>query len=115
MKLIIAGGRDYYFAASDKAKLDAIRLQVREVVCGGARGADLEGAAWAVRRKIPVKHFYPNWDKYGKRAGMLRNEQMGEYADAVALFPGGKGTQNMFEVAKRRGLQIFDFRTNTLF
>ena len=114
MKLIIAGGRDYELTVQDYSKLNRILPRVTEIVSGGARGADACGELWATLNHITLKRFPADWKRYGKRAGMLRNEQMGKYADAVALFPGGKGTQNMFKIAKRNGLQIFDFRTNTL-
>jgi hypothetical protein len=109
MKLIIAGGRNYNFDVEDTKRLDSIP-DVTEVVSGGASGADHYGEKWAESRGIPVKIFAADWDKYGKSAGPMRNRQMAEYADAVALFPGGKGTMNMFITAIRRGLRVFDFR-----
>jgi predicted Rossmann-fold nucleotide-binding protein len=35
---------------------------------------------------------------------------MAQYADAVVLFPGGKGTQSMFDEATKAGIVIFDWR-----
>ena len=109
MKLIIAGGRTYKLTPYDYIRLDRIR-GVTEVISGGASGADTCGELWAQASKIPVKRFVADWDGFGKRAGMLRNRQMAEYADAVVLFPGGRGTDNMFDVAKELGLKIFDLR-----
>lgn len=114
MKLIIAGGRDYELNAVDFWRLERMLPLVKEVVSGGARGADKCGELWAEVNKIPVRRFPADWNTHGRRAGMLRNREMAEYADAVALFPGGAGTQNMFECAKKRGLQIYDFRSNQL-
>jgi hypothetical protein len=34
---------------------------------------------------------------------------MAAYADALALFPGGKGSASMVREAIRAGMQIFDF------
>ena len=113
MKIIIAGGRDYRFTTRDRTRLNHIE-GVTEVVSGGARGADTEGESWAAFHRIPVRRFLPNWDRYGKRAGMLRNREMAEYADAVALFPGGKGTESMAHEAAVRGLRIYDFREDQL-
>jgi predicted Rossmann-fold nucleotide-binding protein len=39
----------------------------------------------------------------------MRNLAMAEYADAVALFPGGKGTASMRELAEKEGILIYDF------
>jgi predicted Rossmann-fold nucleotide-binding protein len=34
---------------------------------------------------------------------------MAKYADAVALLPGGRGTDNMRENARRYGLKIYEY------
>ena len=113
MKLIIAGGRDYWLTHEDFAQLDAIHAEspVSEEVCGMALGADACGYAWAAMRGIPVVKFPAEWDRLGRRAGPTRNAAMALYANAVALFPGGSGTQNMHDAASRHGLKIYDFRT----
>jgi hypothetical protein len=114
MRLVIAGGRDYELTAGDYYRLEQLLPHVTEVVSGGARGADTCGEFWATASNIPVKRFPAEWDRYGQVAGFKRNIQMAIYADAVALFPGGKGTAHMFKTAKAHGLQIFDFRDNQL-
>lgn len=89
MKLIIAGGRSYYLTAEDYKKLD--RIDIAEVVSGGASGADTCGENYAKKINVPTIVFKADWSKYGRKAGPLRNKQMAEYADGVALFPGGTG------------------------
>lgn len=113
MKLIIAGGRDYWLTREDFAMLDSLHAanHVTEEVCGLAIGADACGKVWAIMRGIPVHDFPADWKGLGKRAGFIRNGHMAAYAEAVALFPGGNGTQNMAEQAAVHGLRIFDFRT----
>ncbi len=105
LKTIIAGGRDYVMTAQDFAFLDT--LPISEVVCGEARGADISGKYWAMSRGIPVISFYPDWKQHGKSAGILRNVEMAEYAEAVVLFPGGRGTTHMGETADKNGLTIY--------
>jgi len=105
LSTIIAGGRGYFLTPADVAWLDT--LPIREVVSGGARGVDQDGERWAASRNIPVKLFPAEWNRYGLRAGPLRNRQMAEYAEAAALFPGGRGTANMWQEAEKRGLHIF--------
>ena len=102
---IIAGGRDYNITMSDEAWLDT--LPIREVVSGGASGVDAGGEAWAKKRGIPIKRFPADWKTHGRAAGPIRNRQMAEYADAVVLFPGGRGTDSMRREAERQGLRIF--------
>lgn len=111
MKLIIAGGRNYQLTEHDYGLLDEIHALhcVELVLSGGATGADLCGERWALSNGIPVDLHKADWKQYGRAAGPIRNERMAELADAVALFPGGRGTANMRVNAKRRGLMIFDF------
>lgn len=103
-KLIVAGGRDF----NDRD------LMVRElndlcdtggpyanyhlnIVSGMARGADALGHSLAKENHIPVYEFSADWDKHGKRAGFIRNEAMGRFADALIAFWDGesRGTSHM--------------------
>jgi len=108
MKLIIAGGRDYYLTKDEYAWLDNIGKDVTEVVSGCATGADECGERWARKNRIPIKKFKAEWQRFGKRAGMLRNKDMAFYADALAIFPGGKGSANMRKEATNKKIKIFD-------
>ena len=104
-RTIIAGGRDYHVTEADEQWLDT--LPIGEVVCGCARGADTGGERWAAKRGIPVAMFPADWDKHGKGAGHIRNREMADHAEAVVLFPGGRGTANMKQTAERLGLVIY--------
>lgn len=108
MKTIIAGGRDYLLTPEDWCYL--YNLEITEVVSGGATGADAGGEEYAVKHNIPIKRFPADWEKHGRAAGPIRNAQMADYADAVVLFPGGKGTNSMFKIATAAGLIIYDLR-----
>lgn len=110
MKVIIAGGRSYQFTQEDIDFLDEAKdlIPITEVVCGMAKGADECGRQWAIYNNIPVKEYPAEWDIYGRPAGMMRNKQMARYADALIVFPGGFGTQNMAKEAFSRGLEIYD-------
>jgi len=81
---------------------------ITRVISGGARGADKLGEKWAGRMNLPIDIVYANWEKYGKRAGYLRNEKMAEQAEALlALWDWqSRGTRNMIEIAKRKGLMV---------
>lgn len=112
MKLIIAGGRDYRLTQDDLDKLDSIE-GVTEVFSGACRGCDRDGERWARSQGIPVKCFPAQWDVAGPSAGPLRNRAMAQQGDAVALFPGGRGTESMYREAVAAGLRIFDWRDQT--
>lgn len=117
MRLIIAGGRDFKPTKTHAEWLDSLYSEllvagrpITQVVCGMAPGADMFGHRWAKHHGIDVAEFPANWAKHGRAAGPKRNEEMAVNADGVVLFPGGRGTQSMFEIAKMACLTIWDWR-----
>jgi len=88
--------------------------EVTEVVSGGAKGIDTLGEIWADVMGIPIVYFIPDWDKYGKRAGFMRNREMAEYAaegpdggGCVAFWNGfSAGTRNMIDTSKSLRLRV---------
>lgn len=112
MKLIIAGGRDYTRRRADALLIKSLWKAglVDEIVSGCAAGADAYGEIAALMLGVPMQKFPADWDTHGKAAGPIRNREMAEYADAVVLLPGGRGTESMYQEAKRAGLIIFDLR-----
>jgi len=104
MKLAIIGSR----TAIDYSLLlrvinEYFPSKITEVVSGGAKGADSLGAKFAKDNNIKLVEFLPDWDKYGKRAGFVRNQDIIEYADKVlGIWDGvSKGTANSLSIAKR--------------
>lgn len=74
------------------------------VISGGARGVDTIAKNYAqTHEDITYKEFLPEWKKYGKRAGILRNRDIVDAADIVVAFWDGKsaGTNNSIQRAKR--------------
>ena len=108
MKCIIAGGRDFDDFKRLFSIMDKCPYRITEVVCGGAKGADSLGSSWAMERDIPVKLFIPDWEGLGKRAGFVRNAEMGDYADMLVAFwdNKSKGTKNMIDYATKKGLVV---------
>lgn len=111
MRVIIAGSRtctdpnilnsaveDFYFRGH----------RITTVVCGCARGADHLGRVLAWHNGFPLREFKPDWKKYGRSAGAIRNEEMAKNADALIALWDGKspGTKHMIEAAKRHGLIV---------
>lgn len=78
-----------------------------QIVSGGARGADSLGEKFAEKYGCKIKRFTPDWN-IGKQAGILRNIDMGNYADALVAFWDGKskGTKHMIQYAKELGLKV---------
>jgi|SRR5690554_1895914 len=105
MKIAVVGGRD--FTDYDLVKssiLDNYNLDdLSEVVSGGAKGADSLGAKFAKEYNLKLTEFKPDWKKYGRGAGFVRNKLIIEHADVVFAFWDGKskGTANSINIAKR--------------
>lgn len=110
-RVIIAGGRDFNDYELLTSTMDLLLSNVHDsitVVCGKARGADTLGEQYAMEHGYDVAYFPADWDKHGKAAGFIRNEQMAQNADALVAFWDYKsrGTQNMIQLAKRYGLKV---------
>lgn len=111
MKVIIAGIR--YIDPVNKIQFDDYKLvvetieksklEITEVVCGMAVGADRLGMKWAIANNIPVKEMPADWHTYGKGAGPVRNRAMAAYADAAIILWDGQssGTRNMIDEMMR--------------
>jgi hypothetical protein len=109
MKVIIAGSRtitEYYLIENAIAYSG---FKITEVVSGTARGVDRLGEIYAAKMNLPLTMFKPDWDKYNKSAGHIRNKQMAEYADGlIAIWDGiSPGTKNMIENMKKVGKPYF--------
>ena len=110
-RVIIAGGRlfdDYTYL---KDSMDYLLQNVKDeitVVCGKAREADTLGERYAEERGYAVHYLPVDWDRYGKSAGYIRNEEMAKNADALVAFWDGKsrGTKDMIKLARQYGLRV---------
>lgn len=114
MKVVIAGGRDHIpTPQEDRDVLEIFRRnKITEIVEGGAHGVDAWARGLALELGIKCTTFTPNWAKHGRYAGPLRNKSMAEYADAIILLAGGKGTDSMRREAKAAGKSIlYDSKT----
>lgn len=107
-RVIIAGTRHFDDYSFLEKKCDHFLQNVEniEIVCGECQGPDLLGKKYAKARGFGVKSFYPDWKEHGKKAGILRNQAMGDYANYAILFWDGVslGTANMVWEASRRFL-----------
>ena len=114
MKVIVAGGRDFNGYKLLKETLDNFQQEygnITEVVSGIAKGSDKLGEQYANENNIPIKRFVPDWQGLGKKAGYVRNRQMGDYAEEhngmlVAFWDKqSRGTKGMIEYATKIGLK----------
>jgi len=97
MKLLITGSRKC--VESDYIKFEEFLnklliekdLEITEMIHGGAKGADQFAGRWAKTRMIPVSIHLPDYEMYGFRSPLVRNDEMVELCDVcVAIFKGSK-------------------------
>lgn len=129
MRTIIAGSRKGFTYNDVVNAMNSCWWKPTEIVSGGAAGVDTFGEQWATDNNIPIKKFIPNWDdisvegavirinkwgkKYNAMAGIDRNHQMGDYAEALVAVWDGKstGTKDMIDYATELGLEVFIYKT----
>lgn len=103
----IIGGRDfdnYTYVKEVMSRYD----DVTGIVSGGAKGADSLGAKYAFDNDLKLITHLPDWDKYGRGAGFVRNKLIIDDADFVVAFWDGKskGTKNSIDLAKKQNKPI---------
>jgi hypothetical protein len=108
MRTIVAGSRDIYDLDLVFKIIDNVEWEPTTILSGTARGVDTDGELWAKKHKIPVEKYPAQWEKYGKKAGYLRNTIMAHKADAlIAVWDGtSRGTKHMIDLAKKKNLKI---------
>lgn len=69
------------------------------IITGMAIGVDTAALRFAELHDYGIIKMPADWDKYGKKAGVLRNQEMVEIADAALCFWDGKspGTKDMIK------------------
>jgi hypothetical protein len=128
IKLIIAGSRDITNYAKVKPIIDKLikenKLVVAEVFSGKAKGMDTLGEKWANENDIPVREFPALWNdlkakgaiikegyygKYNAKAGLDRNTEMGNGADAAIVIWTGdsSGSEHMIETMINLGKPVY--------
>jgi hypothetical protein len=96
MKIAICGSRHFNFGpealldlASTFFPEEVYSKLGTEIVSGAAEGIDFAAKQLAEVLECKLKEFEPDWNKYGKAAGPIRNKQIAEYADCLLLIWNG--------------------------
>jgi predicted Rossmann fold nucleotide-binding protein DprA/Smf involved in DNA uptake len=104
MKLALIGYRR--FSNYEKFESEILRVinlsDIESIISGGAKGADTLAKVFAEKHGIKIIEFLPEWGKFGKAAGPIRNKQIVDAADYVIAFTTrtAKGTHNTIKLAK---------------
>lgn len=113
MKVAIVGSRtfnDYeLLKAFIKLKSQENNIEIDTIVSGGAKGADTLGEQYAEEHHLNKLIFKADWDKYGKRAGFIRNVDIIKNCDVCFAFWDGEshGTKHDLELCEEYNKQYF--------
>ena len=122
-RILVCGGRDY----KDYDKVSNTLYEITKsrkwyepecfmpkvhIISGATTGADTLAVDWAVANWCPYTEYPADWKKHGKKAGMIRNQQMIDETpggvDLVVAFPGGRGTADMIRRAKKAEVGVIE-------
>lgn len=115
MRLLVCGSRHFNDLELMKKVLRGM-FDVDDTVTlihGDDKGSDRlseRALAGYLKGGLVVRRFPAEWDKYGKAAGPIRNQQMlfeGKPDKVLAfLAPDSRGTKNMIEIAQKAGVPV---------
>lgn len=112
LRVVVSGSRDW---PEDKlwfvSQILVEQLPYRNalVIHGGARGVDSHVGDECVRLGFEQREMPADWDRHGKRAGMIRNAAMlDERPDLFIAFHwrGSRGTAHAIREAYKRGIPM---------
>ena len=104
MKIAIIGSRNLVVNNIG----DYLPKGVTEIVSGGAKGIDTCARIYAIKNNIKLTEFLPNYKECGKRAPLIRNLEIIDYADEVIAFWDGEshGTKFVIDNCKNRNKRV---------
>ena len=108
MRIAIVGSRNFNDYEVLKTALESLKKKATLIVSGGAKGADSLGERWAKENNIETLIFLPDWEKYRKAAGFIRNQEIVLNCDVCVAFWDGqsKGTLSTIELCKKAGKEV---------
>lgn len=113
MNVIIAGSRNMSVNMAEIHDLLS-SYHVSSIISGGATGIDSCGEAYARQNNIELLVVPAEWDKFGRKAGPIRNSHMAYLGDLLLLIWDGKskGSANMKKEMHKLGKPIIEVIKN---
>ncbi len=103
MRVAIIGSRSIEYEKQQKKAYALlcrhIPANATEIVSGGAVGMDTLAEIYAKNNALPTKIFKPNYARYGKRAPLVRNDEIIAYAQYVLAFWDGQSHGTAYTIA----------------
>jgi hypothetical protein len=118
MKLAIVGSRSFTDFDLFKSKIDEFIFQnvINKkdiiIISGGAKGTDSLAKRYAIENDIEIIEYLPDWNLYGKSAGMVRNMDIVKNCDKLIAFScnNSKGTEHSIQEARKLNKDVIIFR-----
>lgn len=102
--VVVCGGRLFDDGPLLYRVLSALddRYNFTHLIHGDAQGADKMAGEWAADNWVACTAIKADWKRYGKQAGLKRNNQMIKMKpDLVVAFEGNQGTADTIKKALR--------------
>lgn len=116
MRVLVCGSRTWPWEQAIFGRLSYLLECCHDdgltIIEGGAKGADAAAQRWAKSMGVPLETYPAQWDKHGKAAGHIRNQQMLKEGkpQLVIAFHGqlglGLGTRDMVTRAYKAGIPV---------
>lgn len=120
MKILVCGSRTFTDRELFNNTLDSIneKTPIKDIIHGNARGADVMSWSWILKNNhgrtgddaLGCMAYNPAWDKHGKSAGIIRNQEMldkGKPDMVVAFWDGeSRGTKHMIDIAQKANIPV---------
>lgn len=102
MKTAIVGSRS--FTSEYEFVINIARYNITHIISGGAIGADTLAEEYADTFGIPKTIIKPEWSKFGRVAGFVRNKQIVDSCEQLIAFWDGysKGTADTITYARKK-------------
>lgn len=113
MRVLICGSRYYNDINEIEKQFSEFKFdKSTTIITGGAKGVDDLAHKTALKLGLKTEVYKADWNKYGKRAGPIRNKEMllkGKPDFVIAIHENYKnslGTKNMVEIARKNNVFV---------
>ena len=107
-KVLVSGSRSFtdYKLLKDRLEYYTFELYDFAIITGGCpKGADALAAKFAFQERYLYLPIEADWDKHGKKAGPIRNQEIVNFCSVAVFFWDGRspGTADCLDRMKRTG------------